>query len=276
MKYFSSTILFLLLVLTSCGKKVPDDILPPEKMEAVLYEHQFSNALRMELPYGTMENRKAFWSYINKKHGVTQAEFDSSMVWYTRHSSYLNDVYKEVQNRFQRDIQLLEKQENVLIAKKTSLSGDSMDVWQDFTLHLLSSSPLNDKLIFAIQADTTYKPLDKFSLESHLTFFPSAPTQHAIVALSIVFTNDSIIGITKQIKESGFHQLTLQPDSAYEIRTVKGFVYLPKGKKTNSLLLNRLKLMRYHNQAQPKEEKKEEQKALNDSLGQAAIDSITR
>ena len=39
---------------------------------------------------------------VFKKHGITQAEFDSSMVWFTRNPEVLTKIYEKVNARLKR------------------------------------------------------------------------------------------------------------------------------------------------------------------------------
>lgn len=46
----------------------------------------------------TMENevKDLYYAQVLEKHGVTQAQFDSSLVWYTAHPQFFNKIYPKV------------------------------------------------------------------------------------------------------------------------------------------------------------------------------------
>jgi len=53
--------------------------------------------------------RDAYYAEVLDKHGVTQAEFDSSLVWYTAHPQFFNKIYPKV-------MQALEAEEKEFMA----------------------------------------------------------------------------------------------------------------------------------------------------------------
>ncbi|MBQ9339870.1 MAG: DUF4296 domain-containing protein [Paludibacteraceae bacterium] len=52
--------------------------------------------------YGHDDEVKAYYSDILQQHGVTQAQFDSSIVWYTDHPQYFQRVYPKVIKQLQQ------------------------------------------------------------------------------------------------------------------------------------------------------------------------------
>ena len=89
-----------LALMSSCGKYIPGDIIQPRKMEKVLYDYHLSMGMSNNSKNTEREAQK---KYIFQKHGITEAEFDSSMVWYTRESSDLLTIYSNLDKRFKRE-----------------------------------------------------------------------------------------------------------------------------------------------------------------------------
>ena len=99
-------------------------------MENVLYDFHIAKAMGEEVPYSDSYKRVLYIESVYKKHGITQADFDSSMVWYARHPDALTKVYEKVNQRLKAERDGI----NHLIAlrdnkPKESLPGDSIDVW---------------------------------------------------------------------------------------------------------------------------------------------------
>ena len=94
----------------SCGKKVPEDIIQPQAMENLLYDYHLATTMSNDLPYDENYKKQAYLAYVFQKHGVTEAEFDSSMVWYSRHSDEMNTIYQNLQRRMETTAELLKKQ----------------------------------------------------------------------------------------------------------------------------------------------------------------------
>ena len=159
--------------MAGCGKKIPDDIIQPDAMESLLYDYHLASTMSSSVSYTENYKKDAYFKYVFQKHHVTEEEFDSSMVWYTRNSDQLATIYQNLQKRFENE----EKHMKVQVAKRdnqidVSMSGDTVDVWQDRTLYWLSASVLTNKLMFDLKADTTFKPHDAMELTADFHFMP--------------------------------------------------------------------------------------------------------
>lgn len=247
-KYLRLLLLGTILMGVACGKQIPDDIIQPSQMEELLYDYHLALTMGSELSYSDRYKRESYKNYVFDKHGVTEAEFDSSMVWYTRNSKILTDIYKNLQKRYE----IAEEQMRAQLNKRSgqisvSLSGDSVDVWSDRDIYWLTTSPLTNKLMFDLKADTTFHSKDVLVFESEYNFLSyEKNSAKAVVSINITFKNDSTLGISKVIDRSGKQQLVLQPDSAYEYKSINGFVYFSNPDSADvSVLLNNIKLVRY-------------------------------
>lgn len=255
MKRLPAAFLILLLFLSACGKKVPDDVIQPQAMEDLLYDYHLANIMRLDLPYEKNYQKDAYMTYVYKKHGVTEAQFDSSMVWYTRHTKELKEIYANLAKRYEQNETLLKR---AMTQRKqqlsVSMSGDSLDIWQDRSLYLLTHSVLTDKLQFDLKTDTTFREKDALQFKANFTYLGEQGRPfRAVMGLKIQFENDSVVGMTRIVNYAGEQELYLRPDSAYKFRSVSGFIYyLPENRfTTNKLLVSDISLHRYHHREQP-------------------------
>lgn len=249
-KYLRLLLWVTVLIFMSCGKQIPGDIIQPAEMEDLLYDYHLALTMGNDLSYTDRYKRESYKNYVFEKHGVTEAEFDSSMVWYTRNSIMLTDIYKNLQKRYE----IAEEQMRSELNKRSgqisvSLSGDSVDVWSDRNIYWLTSSPLTNRLMFDLKADTTFHTGDILVFEAEYNFLTyEKNSAKAVVAMNITFKNDSTQGISKVVDKSGKWNLTLKPDSAFEYKSVNGFVYFNNPDSTEtSVLINKIRLMRYRN-----------------------------
>jgi hypothetical protein len=229
--------------LSSCGKEIPDEIIQPSKMEKVLYDYHLTMGMSDNSKNTEKEARK---KYIFQKHGITAADFDSSMVWYTRESQELMSIYENLNKRFKREYEhverLLESREEA--NTRSFASGDTVDVWMKENILWFTKSPLNNRLTFEIKADSTFHPRDAFDWSMDYYFMAEG---EAIMGLNVIYENDSVIGMTKSITESGPQSIYLHTDSAYNIKSLNGFVYVPQNQaKQPNILLHKINLTRYH------------------------------
>ena len=242
---FRWTLIAGLALMTSCGKQIPSDIIQPKQMEKVLYDYHLS--LSMAQSSKNVE-KEAQRNFVFQKHNITEAEFDSSMVWYARESKELLAIYENLNKRFNREYshieRLLESREDA--NSQSFVSGDTVNIWRKGDIHWFNTAPLYKQLAFEIKADTTFHPQDAFlwSMDCHFL------TEGKIVmGMNVMFDNDSVIGTTKTIETSGKHEIYLQTDSAYQIKTLNGFIYVPEQDATNldpKVLAHHIALTRYH------------------------------
>lgn len=240
---FRWTLIACLALLSSCGKEIPDEIIQPSKMEKVLYDYHLTMGMSDNSKNTEKEARK---KYIFQKHGITAADFDSSMVWYTRESQELMSIYENLNKRFKREYEhverLLESREEA--NTRSFASGDTVDVWMKENILWFTKSPLNNRLTFEIKADSTFHPKDAFDWNMDYYFMTEG---EAIMGLNVIYENDSVIGMTKSITESGPQSIYLHTDSAYNIKSLNGFVYIPQNQaKQPNILLHKINLTRYH------------------------------
>lgn len=92
-----STVLFLLV---ACR---PKGVLSVQEMEDLLYELHITDGVidQAGLVYGHDEEQRAYYAVTMQKMGITQEEFDSSIVWYTHHPQTFNKIYPKVMKRLE-------------------------------------------------------------------------------------------------------------------------------------------------------------------------------
>ena len=127
---------------------------------------------------------------------------------------------------------------------RTFVSGDTIDIWVKEKLLWFTKAPLNNQQTFEIKADTTFHEKDAFLWNMDYSFFAEG---EAIMGLNVVYENDSVIGMTKSVTQSGPQSIYLHTDSAVNIKTLNGFIYVPeKQDKKPNILVHNISLTRYH------------------------------
>ena len=103
-KYILHSVCLLLSTLVASCSIRPDNVLSNKKMTDVLVDiHNAEGVLQVAgYNYGHDDEVKAYYSDILQQHGVTQAQFDSSIVWYTDHPQYFQRVYPKVIKQLQQ------------------------------------------------------------------------------------------------------------------------------------------------------------------------------
>ena len=98
-----TTMIVLLLTMASCR---PREVLSPSQMREVIYDLHRTEAIFQVAgyTYGHDEKVGKYYFVILDKHGVTQAQFDSSLVWYTDHPQRFNKIYPLILKRCETEL----------------------------------------------------------------------------------------------------------------------------------------------------------------------------
>ena len=88
----------------SCKPSLPRDVLSKGKMTDILFDYHIALAMAQNEDGGSEKNSLAYREAVLKKHDVTSADFDSSMVYYMRHTELLHDVYKDLAERLDKEV----------------------------------------------------------------------------------------------------------------------------------------------------------------------------
>ena len=88
-------LLSFVFCLTGCR---PKGILHSWEMREVLVDLHKTEALIQisGLQYGHDEAQNIYYAQVLAKHGITQSQFDSSLVWYTAHPVFFDKIYPKV------------------------------------------------------------------------------------------------------------------------------------------------------------------------------------
>lgn len=264
MKRILPTLALLMFLLMACDDH-PKDVLSRGKMEDVLYDYHIMQGIIDELP--SEEREAKAQDYINavfEKHGITEAQFDSSIVYYNRHTKDLHKIYSNLKERYSTvndEIQLVNGNNDMMAVFATG--GDTTNLWNSAKLLALRNKDLLNRESFTIQADTSFRRQDQFILTLNPLFIRENQGDYDIqlhVGLSILYASGKHAGMTRMLNTSGIQQLTLQTSPDEDIKTITGFFYY-RGKKTtrNLCLIDNISLVRMH-------QKEPEQPVQTDSV----------
>lgn len=91
-----------LVLATGCVIR-PNEVLSNKQMVDLLVDLHAAEGIiqAAAMTYGHDEEVNNYYAMVLEKHGVTQAEFDSSLVWYTANPAYFQSVYPKVMKRLQ-------------------------------------------------------------------------------------------------------------------------------------------------------------------------------
>ena len=241
--------------LVGCKPRVPKEYLQPGKMEDILYDYLLADGMaHVEGNYQELAfRREAYREAALRKHGVSEAEFDSSLVYYYRHTKLLHDIYQKISKRLNNDAIALGATANEISQFEGIASqGDTATVWSNTqTVVLMPMAPYN-YVTFDIKADTTYHEGDKMILSFNNQFLFQSGVKDGVAMLTVTFANDSTASSVTHCTRDDHFTVQIQDNERIGIKRVSGFVYLGKGNDnagTNDLrvmAVSNLKLMKMH------------------------------
>lgn len=249
--------LAVVCMLAACKPGTPSRYIQPDKMEDILYDYHIGQAVA-QLEDGSMEQR-SFDRTVNmaavlKKHGVTKADFDSSLVYYYTRSDRFLKMYQHVSERLSNEALSLGASEGEVERFSTlSMNGDTANVWAGNRSAVLTPYAPYNLVTFRQKADTTYHKGDSFLFYLMVDFMYQTGTKDALSCLTARLENDSIISRVNRITVSGVNQLRLNIDDSLAVKELYGFFYLGKGNDQSSTLklmfLKDIQLIRFHNKS---------------------------
>jgi Domain of unknown function (DUF4296) len=107
-KWIKIAFSFILLFTIGCNNR-PAGVLSDEQMHQVLVDmHKLDGVFFQKgILYVPDANKDKYYQFVMKKHAVTKAQFDSTLVWYTRNPEKFEKVYDLVINdlrKFQAEV----------------------------------------------------------------------------------------------------------------------------------------------------------------------------
>ena len=111
MKLFNTKIACIVCILLAMIGCRPRGVLSNREMRDVLYDlHRADGAIQVAgYNYSHDQEVAGYYKNVLDKYGITQEQFDSSLVWYTDNPQIFNKIYPKVVERLQHDFDI-EKQ----------------------------------------------------------------------------------------------------------------------------------------------------------------------
>ena len=225
MKRFVGILISVLCLLNaiSCKPGVPSEYIQPGEMEDILYDYHIAGAMARN----NMNDGKTEYAYrlaALKKHGVDQAQFDSSMVYYMQNSNVLRQIYQHLSKRLeQEELALGGAAANY---ERLSSTGDTTNVWKgDASVVLTSQVPFNI-CSFVVQADTSFHKGDRYLLEFDTQFIFQDGARDAVAVLAMTLSNDSVVAQTIHVSSPSHYTLQLNDTESLGIKRLNGYFLL--------------------------------------------------
>lgn len=265
------------LTMSACAPSLPGGIMDEQEMEDVLVDIHLAQGLAETERQTADVARYKYIQSVFRKHGITEAEFDSSMVYYCQYSEKMQHIYANVVSRIKTEAERMGIEAETAADKFANLTadGDTANIWigKDFTC--LMADKTQCIWSFHMQADSTYRPGDSFLWRFRSQFVERGMNNEAIAQLNLYYEGDTVATVTELVRSSMPNELRYTPVHEIDtlaLRSITGFIYMPlvrSGDKPKPLLISGISFIRMHKEILPETE---EAAMEGDSL---ATDTLT-
>lgn len=212
------TAVLLALAIVGC-KRIPSGVIPPDRM-AVLLADMYQGESMIEYNgnvYFTDSAKKVVKQSIFAANGVSQADFDNSLVWYGHNISEFVKVCDDA-------ISLLEKRiEEIpldVIGSAIRVAGDSAQVWTLPSYYRITDGIPSRYISFVLDSDDEWKKGDCYDLDLKIT-----PGKSPIQTLLAVDYADSVTQyVSSSADAAGWLKTHLQLDSVLTPSRIYGYI----------------------------------------------------
>lgn len=225
--------LLLLVFVASCKVEAPEDVLPPEKMEAVLYDYHLAQSMMTTLA-SVDYKEKLMYTYIYDKHGVSKEVFDSSLVWYNRYPKHIERIYANIEARLNEEVDALAAakvaMEEGIDLSNVDFSSSVAELWTAHPVKMLTAAPLNNRVHFAFDApkDSSFIEGDSLVFSFNAFFLPAgmdSVTQKAYASIALEYKNGSCYFGGVDVEKNGRFSVSAPRDPKNRLESMSGYIF---------------------------------------------------
>ena len=238
-------------LLLSCKPTIPAGIIQPDEMEDVLYDYHVAEAMAKN-DYGSNVDlkRNAYFLSVLKKHQISEADFDSSLVYYYSRLDKLIEIYNHVNERLGTEASRVGAAVGEISHySQYGSSGDTANIWSTPTDLLLIPYAPDNRFNFTLKADTTFRLGDSFMFQFMTETIWQSGSHSAVVCLTARYDNDSITQHYSTVSTSGITQVRVPSNKKSMLKDLRGFIYLGNDASADLrrlMFVSQIQLIRFH------------------------------
>lgn len=254
-RYCTKWVLMALVVavlMVSCKPSVPSEYIQKGKMENILFDYHLAKVMFEQEGKNDSLTLLAYQESIFEKYDVTRADFDSSMVYYSRHMQLLHEIYEHLGDRLSKELVAQGGVASGMGQYGDEIAGaDTASIWKGDRSIALTPFPISNSYSFEAKADTSFHKGDRIILDFDAQFIYQMGLREATAVLSVTFMNDSVRTETVHVSSSSHFHLQIEDSDMLGIKNVRGYFLLSNGGNGYSstirmCLCYNIKLLRMH------------------------------
>ena len=241
-------------LLAACKPELPPGVLSESKMERVLYDFHLAQGMAesatREEGQTVEQLQYEYFQAMLRKHGITEAEFDTSMIYYCSDLDRMNRVYKNVAVRLQREANAL----GLVLGEKSvfhglSSDGDTANVWADRPLFVVTPKLTDNLQMWQLACDSTWLEGDDLIWRFTLTALNRGGFNDCFADVIVTYTNDSVRTYLANANSQKDYELRVNNPKDWVPRQVTGHLYANLStdpQMMNYIFITKIALIRLH------------------------------
>lgn len=227
------TLLLFLITISSCKKN--EYVLSDSKMENILYDLYIGEAVIDNHNSGMRSEqfKRDYYLSVLARNGVTEEQYDSSLVYYGQNIDDYYKIYDKVVSRLEKEEVKFERLAAAEQNATKSATGDSVDIWNG-ERHFAILPFGHIQIIRNIPTDENFKPGDSFFVNFAINVFPDKLIIESPKAyLTIGYVDGTVQTKSIAIDRVGDFDLSITGDSAKAISRITYYA-LPNSQANQS------------------------------------------
>lgn len=268
-------LLMLALSMLSCDK-TPRGVLSINDMADLIVDLKLAEAYidNHNAEFMSDSSKQVLKQSVFKKHGITQQDYDTSLVWYAHNMEDYTKAYDKAVGKLQKRYEKFDNggnnqpgemmaggsgpgepthnpvpSSNLPIQRgnkkfhqlSTDTKSDSADLWQGHRSYMLTQGARRGFITFDIPPDVNHRPGDRYQLAYKL----SRGNNDFKVCLNVDYNDGSTAQITRSTNSDGWVTIDVQSDTARQVRRIYGYLSYDI-KRGYTAYVDSLTLMRTH------------------------------
>lgn len=211
--------ILMLLVVTACDH-TPDYVIKSKEMTSLLVDIHKGEGL-IDLSGGrfrTDSMKKSLKQSILLEHGVTQEQFDTSLVWYGHNLEKYIEVYDNVIAQLEKDMKNADVAADGPIKVPLKVAGDSVNTWPESPFYKFTPQMPSQYVTFSLRSDENWEKGDVYTWRMYV----SNRISPLNLTLAVEYVDGSIDYVTGPVGQDGWNEIVLPSDENRSMREIFG------------------------------------------------------